>query len=69
MGITAHWARLNEVSALAVDCHTSLCVHSHPERKEKERSTPQGDMPVVGPATPNMPSVENSLFDHLVTMS
>jgi len=27
---------LNEASALAVDCHNSLCVHSHPERKEKE---------------------------------
>jgi len=25
------------------------------------------DMPVIGPATPNMPSVENSLFEHFVT--
>jgi len=28
---------LNEASALTVNCHTSLCIHSHPERKEKKR--------------------------------
>ena len=37
---------LNEASALAVNCHTSLCFHSHPKRKgkrgyaEKATSTP-----------------------------
>ena len=28
---------MNEASALAVNCHTSLCIHSHPKRKRKER--------------------------------
>jgi len=27
--------RLSWASALTVGCHTSLCVHSHPQRKEK----------------------------------
>ena len=29
-----------EAYALAVNCHTSLCVLSHPKRKEKERTHP-----------------------------
>ena len=31
---------LNEASALAVNCHTSLCVHSHSKGKEKEKKAP-----------------------------
>jgi len=27
---------LKEASALAVNCHTSLCVHSHPKRKKRK---------------------------------
>ena len=29
---------LNEASALTVDCHASLWIHSHPERKEKKKT-------------------------------
>ena len=36
-GVKAHWATLYEVSALTVDSHTSLCVHSHPAIKERKR--------------------------------
>ena len=31
---------MNEASALAVNCHTSLCILSHPKRKGKERKGP-----------------------------
>ena len=34
---TRNGPRLNEASALTVNCHTSLCVHSHPEGKRKRR--------------------------------
>jgi len=34
-GDTRTGPRLNEASALTVNCHTSPCVHSHPERKER----------------------------------
>ena len=28
---------MNKASTLVVNCHTSLCVHSHPKGKEKKR--------------------------------
>ena len=34
---TRNGPRLNEASALTVNCHTSLCVHSHPQGKRKRK--------------------------------
>ena len=40
---------MNEASALAVNCHTSLCVLSHPKgERKKERSTIPPLLPTLG---------------------
>jgi len=36
-GLSHTGSHLYEASALTVYCHTSLCIHSHPKRKEKKK--------------------------------
>jgi len=35
----AHWAAVKMASALAVDCHTGLCIHGHPKRMRSSHIT------------------------------
>lgn len=42
-GLLRTGSRLYEASALTVDCHTSLCIYSHPKRKEKRREEWRGE--------------------------